>query len=269
MASQTKRPKAPATPDESVVGKAALEALAPRRDALPRDRVRTPNTDVEACAIFVMGVARKVQEPALYARFASLPKEEFDLGHVRDLGLLAQAAWYATTQLATASTTSIEAKLPIKLVQRSAERKARMLKVVTYLFDDHPRLGPEVADIILGTGYRDLASDLIRLAKIYLSERATVEKDPKHYRADDEAEALKDADDIIAHLGEARSSAERQWADIVARSWTLLAQSYSEVMAAGCWLLRNEGSAEIFLPLVVAGRIWRTKPKKKGSPEGP
>lgn len=265
MATQAKKARAPATTDPNVVGKAALEALAPRRDALPRDRVRTPDTDVEACAIFVIGVAAKVQEPALYARFASLPKEEFDLGHVRDLGLLAQAAWYATTQLAIASATSTEAKLPAKLVQRSAERKARMLKVVTYLFDDHPRIGREISDIILGTGYRDLASDLIRLAKIYVSERSTVEKDPKHYRADDEAEALKDADEIIACLGAARSSAERTWADVVARSWTLLCQSYGEVMAAGSWLLRNEGAAEIFLPLVVAGRLGRAKLRKKGA----
>ena len=143
-----------------------------------------------------------------------------------------------------------------------------MLKVVTYLFDDHPRLGLEIADIILGTGYRDLASDLIRLAKIYLSERATVEKDPKHYRADDEAEAFKDADEIIVHLGKARSTAERAWVDIVARSWTLLVQSYGEVMAAGTWLLRNEGAAEIFLPLAAVGRIGRPKPKRRDAAEG-
>lgn len=268
MTSRPKKSKVPAPIDPNVAGKSALDAFASRREAIPRDRVRTPNADVEVCAIFVMGIARRVNEPALYARFARLPEEEFDIAHVRELGLLAQAAWYARTQLATASATSTEAKLPVTLVQRAAERKARMLKVVTYLFDDHPRIGPEVADIILGTGYRDLASDLIRLAKIYLSERAAVEMDPRHYRADDEADALRDAEEIIAHLGEARGNAERMWADIVARSWTLLVQSYSEVTAAGCWLLRNEGAAEIFLPLVVAGRIGRTKPKQKDATEG-
>jgi hypothetical protein len=268
MPSKVKKAKGPGKPDEQVAeGKAALDAFTSRRDAIPRDGVRTPNTDVEACAIFVRGVARKLTDPALTARFASLPEAEFDMAHVRDLGPLALGTWYATTELASASATSTEAKLPAALVKRATERKTRMLKVVVYHFEDHPTLGPEVADIILGTGYRDMASDLTRIAKIYGTERATVEKDPKHYRADDEAGALKDAQDILDHLGEARSSAERKWADVVARSWTLMSQSYNEVSGAGNWLLRHEGGAEIFLPLVAAGRLGRAKPRKKGAPE--
>jgi hypothetical protein len=268
MPPKVKKAKPPGQPDpQAVEGKAALDAFAGRRDAIPRESVRTPNLDVESCAIFVMGVARKVNDPALSARFESLPEAEFDIAHVRDLGQLALGTWYATIELASASATSTEAKLPAALVQRATERKTRMLKVVVYHFEDHPMLGPEVADIILGTGYRDMASDLPRLAKVYANERATVEKDPKHYRADDEAEALKNARAILEHLSEARSSAERMWADVVARSWTLMSQSYNEVSAAGSWLLRHEGGAVMFLPLVVAARLGRAKPKKKGAPD--
>lgn len=249
--------------------KAALGALMPRIEAIPAEAVRVPNADVEACAIFAQGVGRRVKEPALHARFSSLPAQEFDIAHVDDLESIASAVWYATIQLATATATRTDVKVPSELVQRATETKTRMLKVVTYHFEDHPKLGAEIADIILGTGYRDLASDLTRLATIYVDERATVSKDPKHYVVADADNAPQLAQQIIDHLGLTPTSEESRWMDIVARGWTLLSETYGEVAAAGLWLRRRERGEEMFSSLVAAGRNRRSKLKKEDLEEAP
>jgi hypothetical protein len=262
MPTNTKRAKVPSKSHDAA-SKAAFDALLPRLEAIPKDAVRLPNADVEACAIFARGVGRRVKEPALYARFASLPAQELDIAHVDDLEPIASAVWYATVQLATATATRTDVKVPGALVQRATETKARMLKVVTYHFEDHPRLGPEIADIILGTGYRDLAGDLTRLARIYVDERATVSRDPKHYVAADADKAPELAQQILDHLGLTPTSEGSRWMDIVARGWTLLSDCYGEVAAAGLWLMRRERGEELFSSLVAAGRNRRTKLKKE------
>lgn len=262
MPKNGKHTKVPSkTPDAA--SKAAFDKLLPRLAAIPKDAVRMPNADVEACAIFARGVGRRVKEPALYARFSGLPAQDFDITHVDDLEPIASAVWYATIQLATAAATRTDVKVPSELVQRATETKTRMLKVVSYHFEDHPRLGPEIADIVLGTGYRDLAGDLTRLARIYVDERATVSRDPKHYVAEDADKAPELAQQILDHLGLTPTSEGSRWMDIVARGWTLLSDCYGEVAAAGLWLLRRERGEELFSSLVAAGRNRRTKLKKE------
>lgn len=252
-----------ASRSHDAASKAALDKLMPRIEAIAQEAVRVPNADVEACAIFAQGVGRRIKEPALHARFSSLPAQELDMAHVDDLESIASAVWYATIQLATATATRTDVKVPSELVQRATETKARMLKVVTYHFEDHPKLGAEIADITLGTGYRDLASDLTRLARIYVEERATVSKDPKHYVVADADNAPRLAQQIVDHLGLTPTSEESRWMDIVARGWTLLSDSYAEVAAAGLWLLRRERGEELFSSLVAAGRNRRSRLKKE------
>jgi hypothetical protein len=58
----------------------------------------------------------------------------------------------------------------------------------------------------VGTGYGDLASDLLRLTKLYKKHRARV----------------------------------KTWSDLALRAWTLLEEVYNEVAAAGSWLYRSE-----------------------------
>lgn len=257
-----------ASRSNNAASKAALGKLMPRLEAIAQEVVRVPNADVEACAIFAQGVGRRIKEPALHARFSSLPAQELDMAHVDDLESIASAVWYATIQLATATATRTDVKVPSELVQRATETKTRMLKVVTYHFEDHPKLGAEIADITLGTGYRDLASDLTRLATIYNEEQATVSKDPKHYVAADADNAPRLAQQIVDHLGLTPTSEESRWMDIVARGWTLLSDSYGEVAAAGLWLLRRERGEELFSSLVAAGRNRRSRLKKE-EPEAP
>jgi hypothetical protein len=167
-------------------------------------------------------------------------------------------------QGATANATASEVKVSARLVQRATQRRTRMLKCASYYFDDHPTLGPELVDIVAGTGYRDLASDLTRLGKIYEDQKEVLSKDTRHYVAADAKGATKDAHAILEELSAGRTGDERRWSEVVARAWTLLSESYGEVAAAVGWLERDGDGAADFPPLVTVGRRSRRRPEGTG-----
>ncbi|HEX2574101.1 MAG TPA: hypothetical protein VH877_31435 [Polyangia bacterium] len=186
----TTTPPSAADTIDPALGKADLERLMPRILAVPRERAVLPRIDIAAAAIHAVSIGRQVKQPELYARFASLPAREFDIRHVDDLESLARATWYARVEQDTADATSREAKLPVDLVDLATAVKERMLKCAAYYFDGTP-LQKEVDDIRSGTGYRDLASDLSRLARLYVDHAAVLSGDTKNYRASDAADAAR------------------------------------------------------------------------------
>lgn len=218
----------------------AFLSLKPRLLALSQERIVNVSVDMQRVAVGVSAVARKIQEPAVRKRFASLPKDEFSIQHVDDLGPIAWAGWHASVELLTASSTSSEAKLPLSLVNDATAVKQRMIKLCRYNFGDDPVDGPEIDAIVLGTGYQDLAADLARLAKLYKKRSAEVKLDHKNYVASDAANAKKYAQQILELLGEARNVDQKAWTDLTNRAWTLLVEVYGEVSAAGRFLFRND-----------------------------
>jgi hypothetical protein len=259
-----RKPKSPPDVDRTSA-KAAFEAALPRAQVLPKEQLITPNTAVDAAAIAALGVAREVNEPSLRERFESLPKAEFDVQHLDDLPIFARAAWYSWTELLSASAASTDAKLPLDLVEESTGLRADMIKVITYHFDPSSLVGRELADILLGSGYRDLANDLMRLSKLYGAQAAELADDKRHYRATDADRAEALALRILDELGAAKSVEQRHWTEMVARTWTLLLRVYKEVAATGNWLRRNEAGVEPFGSLVAAGRTSKAKPRKTSS----
>jgi hypothetical protein len=265
-------PPNPADIIDPALGKADLERLMPRILAVPRDRVVLPRVDIAAAAIFAVSIGRQVKQPELRARFASLPASEFDIRHVDDLEALARATWYARVEQDTADASAREAKLPVDLVDLATAVKERMLKCVSYYFDGTP-LQKETDDIRSGTGYRDLASDLSRLARLYVDHAAALSGDTKNYRATDATDAARLAGRIIDELGTAGTAEERRRADITARVWVLLLEVYTEVADAGRWLLRHEGGETKFVSLHTVARApvvrRRTEPPAQGGTTTP
>ena len=259
-------PTPAADPIDPILGKADLERLMPRLQAVPREKAVLPRIDIAAAAVFAMGVGRLVQQADLRARFASLPAREFDIRHVDDLETLARATWYARIAQDTAGASATEAKLPVDLVDLATTTKERMLKCAAYYFDGTP-LQKEVDDIRSGSGYLDLASDLSRLAKLYVDQAAVLAGDKKLYRATDAADAAQLAGRIVDELGAAGSAEERRRADITARVWVLLFESYNEVADTARWLLRHEGGAEKFPSLYTVGRTQASKRRVEPSPQ--
>lgn len=242
-------------------GKAAFDELHPRLKAIPKGEIVLANADVPQAAIAVLRVHAASSAPAERARFAAMP--DFDIKHLDDLGKLAWAAWYVRTVTLSAAATNTDVKIPIELLDAESARKERMLKVLEYHLDDHPKVSRIVVSIRSGTGYRDLAQDLTRLAELYADHKLVIEKDVKLYQSGDMAGARKGAEAILGALAADRAGDERTWIDLQNRAWTLLLASYNEVAAAGAWIHRKADDVdERFPSLYAIGRAGSGRPRK-------
>jgi len=232
----------------------AFNALRPRLLDLAPSELLPVNLDLQKAAIAALAVGRMVKEPEVRARFRKLPESEFPQAYVDDLEAFALAALHVSVELLTATAASSEAKLPGSLVEEATAIKQRMLRLVEYHFGDDPEDGPEIASIKSGAGYADLASDLLRLAKLYTKRHAEAELDAKHYLASDRTDARRAANAIVTLLGAAKNRDESTWADLAARSFTFLVRAYGEVSAGGRFLYRNDGAEERFPSLYASAR---------------
>lgn len=259
------------SPEDDYVadGEAALAAIEPKLLALPSDSITYVNVDVQVAAVAARGVARTISKDAtLRARFEALAAaKEFDLAHLKGLETGALAAWFARHRLLLASATQSEAQLPASLVAAAMTLKARMMRVVEYHLGDHPKAGPIVAAIRAGTGYMDLANDLIALARLYKTYAKLLAHDKKDYQATDQNLAAKTGDQIVVLL-EGSTPEQRKWADLQARAWTWLNRAYDEVSEAGRYLKRHDADVDSAFPsLVTASRAESAK--SAGPKEGP
>jgi len=256
--------------EESLEPKAAekaFEKFKSRMLGLDPNKLAVQSVDMEKAAVAAAAVGRWVCEKEPRARFASLPKKHFDQAHADDLDGVALATWHAAITLRSANAGKSEAKLPVSLVQQATALRARMVLLVDYNFGDNPVDRTEIDDIKVGSGYTDLASDLLRLAKLYAKYKDAVKLDPKNYQAGDDSAAGRVAHAIMRELGEAKNQEQKVWSDLVARSWTLLIGVYDEVAAAGSWLYRHEGAAQRFPSLHSAGRATPKRTKGAKDPK--
>jgi hypothetical protein len=254
----------PPAPDPAATGK-AFKAVLPRLKALSPDAVLALNADLQDAAIVALSVAGFLAMPEAKTRFGHLSAKVFDAKNVEELEPTALAAYHISIELRSARATATEAKLPVDLVDAALELKERMLELASYVFKKDKKLSLEVADIRTGTGYKDLASDLSRLAKIYEDNKAIVSKDTVNYKSTDAKDARRLAQQILAELGRERSKDEATWVDLAARVWTVLRQAYDEVQAAGVFLYRHEEPEKKFPSLYVSSR---GRPRKGSGDQG-
>jgi len=266
VAKKPHAPLEPLTPDPEAAKK-AFDAMLPRMKALPREALARVNIDIRQAVITSLAVSRAVAAPEMKKRFALLHKDLFDPAHLTDLEPLALATSHAQVELAAARAQTVEAKLPVDLVDAATEVKARMLELCAYVFKRHPKLSREVDDIRTGTGYKDLALDILRLAKIYEDEHATVSKDVVNYRSEDPSAARTPEQRITTELGEAQSAEEKRWVDLTARAWVLLRDAYGEVQSAGLFIFQHEDPEEMFPSLYARTARAGSRGKGKSAPE--
>jgi hypothetical protein len=257
-------PEAPKNPGpDPAAAKKAFVAMSPRMAAIAKGDLALLNIDGRDASIIALTVSRFLAEPETRARFALLNAKTFDPAHLGDLATIALTVSHAYVELQAARAQTTEAMLPVKLVDDATEVKTRMLECCEYLFKRHGQLSKEVASIRAGGGYRDMASDLLRLAKIYADKKSTVEKDPLNYRDTDEAEARTLAQDILTELGKAQSAEEQKCVGELTRAWTLLRDVYGEVQWAGQFLYRHEEPEEKFPSLYASSGGGRPRKKEK------
>ena len=233
--------------------------------ALPTSAVSQPRNDVRLAASFVLAeIVPRVTAAALSKRLQSLPSAEFDFSAVADLKPGALACMASQAQLAASSAQAVTVRLPADLLDEATALKVRMLKVCAYQFADDARLGPEIADIRAGTGYLDLAEDLLRLAALYQTEATTLALDGRYYDRKDGARASVLSERITGELRHAPTANIAR--DLTWRAYAFLEARYEEVASACRFLERNSDGEEHFPSLRAATGQGRKRSRTQDAP---
>ncbi|HEU4537789.1 MAG TPA: hypothetical protein VFS00_26895 [Polyangiaceae bacterium] len=245
----TARIQRPSTPMyDPVAGERALLQLMPRLNTLSADRLERPRFDLETVALGAIALARATREPNLRARFLALPPSEFDPEWLELLEPLAMALWHVQrTHLAVTGSSTAAAVVPVELSEAATELERRMQTCVEYHLADHPEAGPKVAFLRVGTGYRDLAGDLMGYAELYRDYRDELRYDRKHYREGDAEEAVRLATRLFEALAMGQGGDQHRIA-LRDRAWTMLSRCYDEVAVTGRWLLRHDANVGAMFP---------------------
>lgn len=228
----------------------------------PAERVTAP---VEGTAEAAARLAGLLEERAVAARFATLGAS-WD-GNIPGLLRLAAARLHALNdQRKTEKASASEAKVPAALVQEALTVRARLRALLEYWLADDPTEGPELADLRTGTGYEDLASDLVRYAAMRERHEGLVRGDRKHYRAADAKEASRIAQELRAALAEGTS--ESAVSTELRRTFTAVRRLHGKAIAAAQFLYFGEPAADRFVTLAADLRRG-APPKKKPKPATP
>ena len=245
----------------------AFERLEAALRALGEDELQTFRVDIQRAAAIAHSVAVRDNQPDRRARFERLASAGFyDIELLDQLRTRALATWYARAQQVHVAALSSDARLAESVVRDATEVRARMLRVLEHYYTDDAQVAPTLAVIRRGTGYQDLANDLLALSELYEREdvEALIKRDPVHYRASDVAAAYGNAQMIFRALGLGEVGEARRWASLATRAWTLLARAYESTRAAaGVLFAGEEDVAATYPSLVTATRA--AAPRKRPS----
>lgn len=148
--------------------RAALEALRPTLEALPRERVHAFRARVSRAVPHALRLARSYRQDR--ARFVETFKRAvFEPERYDDIELRALALWAAEADLRVLL--DAERKLP-SLIAEATPVRQKLLRAAEYLWGSEPRTAARVAAIRAGSGYADLADDLNNLVALFESELA-------------------------------------------------------------------------------------------------
>lgn len=264
-----------AVPDsvDEQTGAAALRRLRPRLMELAAAEVVPLTLNLRAAALAALGVYGLIEASGLRGRLEALGRlGEFDLEQLQLLPDLARATFYCRRKLEQASALLSDAMVPAALASRGQELRRRMLKLLDFYFEDDPQVAPKLDFIRRGTGYQDLAEDLLGLAEQYREHKARLRGTQDYYKASDEKDAARLAAELLSWLSgdAAGGSADPELAahsDLGARASLLLVRAYDEVTAAAAYLCRKDPAlAARFQSLYTLSRSRAAAPDAAPSP---
>jgi hypothetical protein len=145
-----------------------------------------------------------------------------------------------------------------------------MLRVLDHYFEGDAQLGPTLTLIHRGTGYMDVANDLLSLIELYEREavQSPISRDPMHDRDSDVAEARTHAQTIFRALGLSETDEARRWSIHAQCAWTLLMRAYERTRAAAGLLFQAEEDVAVTYPsLITATRSATASRRAPDEPE--
>lgn len=266
MAAKKKPSASPALPPDvmAITPGDAFDLVRTSLEELRVEHFTKARVDFAAVASLVLTKVRASVTPALRARLASLPTEEFDVAQVDRVQLYARALLHLAARRDSALAIETESLVPADVFAAGTTLKREMLRVLEYhLEDDEARR--DLADIISGQGYVDLAQDLRRLSDLYRRFASQLQVDKRRYRAADADRASSLADRIAPNKsgGEAAT-----WLRLCQAAWTHVEAAYRDLRATVLWLHRNDGAMPD-LPVLLSSLASAAKPEKADENDPP
>lgn len=230
-------------------GKAALQGELGRILGAP---IGPASADVSWAAERALDLVEIARAPEIAERLALIPDALFSGGRVAELERLALAALHLDEVHQRAAEadkggSAEEPKLAEALLQEAEAVRATLHKLLDYHFGDDPQIAAELGD---GRGRRGafrVAATLARLAALARERVAVLAKDSKYWRETlcDEAERLA----AQVHEGVSELS-DRDALELKRRVLSLLDGPFSDLRATMSWLLRDEPSKVLALPVM-------------------
>lgn len=221
----TDAPK-PALDYDPIIGEQALVVVKPSLLEMDPTQVQVYNFDAYYTAVVAMNLVDQVESDKCKPLFDKIPADVMGEARPSYLRDLAQALLFLEARARSSSATSTNVRVDLALFQDGVALRERMLRVLAYHFEKNPSMRAELADIRSGTGYVDLASDLMRLATHYSAHRAILAKDTTQYDVKDENLARGISKEIMSAL---RTAPDSGIADLRNRCWTKALRVYSKL----------------------------------------
>jgi hypothetical protein len=247
-----------------------FEAMRGRLEALKPGTFAALRIDVGLAAAIVLSVAVRDAKPERRAAFEKVAGV-YDLALLDELPRLARVAWWLRRQQQRSAAQASDASVPEAEVRAAFELRARMIRVLDHWLGDRPDIAAELKHLREGSGYHDLADDLATLSELYVRDdvRPFIERDAKHYRAPDAAEAERFAERIFFALGIGEKGQAERLSDLTYRAGALLLRAYDEHQVCGRFLFRKvEDVTATYPSLFTASRRPRRKRTSGGASAG-
>ena len=255
----TQNPKKKASKLDPKTTQNAFESMSSELGAVPAGDVMTPNSDAQQAAVAALALVDVMEAPSRANAFDELPERMIARDASRSLERAALATWYAASCLQDEQALASGAKVSVDVMERATKLRAKLLKQLEYHLDESPQVLAQLADIRIGAGYQDMASDLSRLGRLHGDHAAVLSGDAR-YDANDAATAQTLATEIVESLRASMGKEVAEWTDKRNRAWTVMAGIYSDVIAAAQFVFRKQPSElALYVPLKTASIVSRSR----------
>lgn len=233
-------------------GRATLAEWAPRLAQTTPKSLR--GVSIDKLALALIGLVEGLANDGHRARFDALVAHNWSIDALDELAPLCEATLACVEDLAALEVSATGAQLSAELKAEAPALRGRMTKVLRYWLADDAETIAQLDDIRSGTGYRDLARDLGRLAELYKIHAATLAADTHLYDADDAGKARGLSNSILDAVAITAEDQRVIKQDQLRRLFALIDARYAEVRAAGRFLLRDDDGEARFPGVRVLSR---------------
>ena len=203
-----------------------------------------PTVDPGTALAAAKTVGDSLAEKKTRSRFDALPEEEINRGLVDAHASLREAANAAAAAYQSTDNAEGDALVPASSVEVLADIRTRAYNLIDYHLGENPEVARELTVIRAGSGYKDLANDVVALLGLTAKHLSVVKHDKKNSRAEDAVNGPVH----VEIVREARLKGQRPATKKAARAWALafhaLRESHDEVTTVGRFIDRRRSDVD-------------------------